>query len=53
MSAVHSARATAILFLAFLLFGCSPPESGNAVSNAELGVVAETTGAAAVAMPDS
>ncbi|MEQ9564142.1 MAG: gamma-glutamyltransferase, partial [Woeseiaceae bacterium] len=53
MSVDRFARLTALFSLLFLLAACSPPQSSSNTSNAELGVVTEDSGTAAIAMPDS
>jgi gamma-glutamyltranspeptidase/glutathione hydrolase len=52
MSFLRNACASSVFSLLFLLCACSPPDSNNAAIDAELGVVTQDTGTAAIAMPD-
>lgn len=53
MTVDRFSRLATIFSLLFLVSACSPPDSNTTSSNAELGVVAEDTGTAAIAMPDA
>jgi gamma-glutamyltranspeptidase/glutathione hydrolase len=52
MSFLRNAYASSFFSLLFLLSACSPPDSNNVANDAELGVVTQDTGMAAIAMPD-